>query len=145
MGQSGARMDAPSHSRGMACVSPRFAREHDRRCHPRGWPSRHTRGRAHHGRSVADRARVHDARRRLDRDADAVRPGARRMAVLDLDSGRYRMAESPPSDNPELTGALPETERDRRHQETEAAAWYATLGVIAFATVRSEERRVGKE
>jgi undecaprenyl-diphosphatase len=33
----------------------------------------------------------------------------------------------------ELTGALPESERDRRHQETETAAWYAAIGVIAFA------------
>lgn len=45
------------------------------------------------------------------------------------------MADSPPTDSIQLTGALPETERDRRHQETESAAWYAALGVIAFGTV----------
>jgi undecaprenyl-diphosphatase len=40
------------------------------------------------------------------------------------------------TDDPdELTGALPEEQRDRRHHETERAAWLAALGVIAFGTV----------
>jgi hypothetical protein len=39
------------------------------------------------------------------------------------------------SDDRELIGAIPEAARDRRHQETETAAWYAALGVIAFGTV----------
>jgi undecaprenyl-diphosphatase len=43
------------------------------------------------------------------------------------------MADSAPQ-SAELTGALPEAERQRRHQETESAAWYAALAVIAFGT-----------
>jgi 4-amino-4-deoxy-L-arabinose transferase-like glycosyltransferase len=43
------------------------------------------------------------------------------------------MADTPPLAE-DLTGAIPESARDRRHQETERAAWYAALGVIAFGT-----------
>jgi undecaprenyl-diphosphatase len=43
------------------------------------------------------------------------------------------MADSAP-ESVEPIGALHEAERDRRHRETESAAWYATLAVIAFAT-----------
>jgi undecaprenyl-diphosphatase len=43
------------------------------------------------------------------------------------------MADTP-TDSAQPIGALPESERDRRHQETETAAWLAALGVIAFAT-----------
>jgi undecaprenyl-diphosphatase len=44
------------------------------------------------------------------------------------------MADTSP-EGAELTGALPESERDTRHRETERAAWYAALAVIAFGTV----------
>jgi undecaprenyl-diphosphatase len=43
------------------------------------------------------------------------------------------MADTP-TERVQLVGALPESERERRHQETETAAWLAALGVVAFAT-----------
>ena len=53
------------------------------------------------------------------------------------------MADSAPQST-ELTGALPEAERQPRHQETESAAWYAALGVIAFGTaLRAELKMFG--
>jgi hypothetical protein len=65
------------------------------------------------------------------------------VALLDLASRDRGTADTPPrelalrntSDEPEPTGAIPEELRDRRHQETASAAWYAALTVIAFATL----------
>jgi undecaprenyl-diphosphatase len=44
------------------------------------------------------------------------------------------MVDTPAPDQ-ELTGAVREEDRDRRHVETDRAAWLSALAVIAFATV----------
>src|SRR5205085_7630416 len=103
---------------------------------------RDARRRANDGKCIAGGTRLRFAGRRVDGHAYALVRRARRMARLDLDSRPPRMADPPPeepalrsvSDERAPTGALPETERDRRHQETASAAWYAALGVIAFGT-----------